>query len=140
MLEAVADLATHRRQTHGTGGFLNANLEAMQQQRRGSDSANDDSPAAQLARSSRGPGRSAAAAAGGSAGGAVPGLEMGSLAMTAGASNCVSSSGGVVGSEGAAGEQGGGRVSVSAWLAGREEERRRSSQNQDGGHLPAVAG
>uniref|UniRef100_A0A383WKY7 Phospholipid-transporting ATPase n=1 Tax=Tetradesmus obliquus TaxID=3088 RepID=A0A383WKY7_TETOB len=94
VLEAVADLATHRRLTHGAGGFLNANnLEAMHQQRRGSDSANDDSPAAQLARSSRGAGRGAAApaAAGvGSAGGAVPSLEMGALAMTADAQRHIS--------------------------------------------------
>jgi hypothetical protein len=141
VLEAVADLATHRRQTHGAGGFLNANLEAMQQQRRGSDSANDDSPAAQLARSSRGPGRGAAApgAGGGSAGGAVPGLEMGALTMTAGAGGRVSSSGGGVGSEGGAGEQGGGGMSVSSWLAERAEERQRTSQHQDAGHLPPVA-
>lgn len=144
VLEAVADLATHRRQTHGAGGFLNANnLEAMHQQRRGSDSANDDSPAAQLARSSRGVGRGAAApaAAGvGSAGGAVPSLEMGALAMTAGAgSSRVSSSGGGVGSDGGAGGQGGGRVSVSSWLAEREEARQWPSQRQDAGGLPAVA-
>jgi hypothetical protein len=141
VLEAVADLATHRRQTKGAAGFLNANLEAMHQQGRGSDSANDDAPAEQLARSSRGqgPGAAAAAGGGGSAGGAVPGLEMGSVAMTAGAGSRMSSSGGGVGSDGGASEQGGGRVSVPVWLAEREQQRRHSSQQHDAGHLPAVA-
>jgi hypothetical protein len=110
----------------------------MHQQRRGSDSAHDDAPAEQLARSSRGPG-AAAAVGGGSAGGAVPGLEMGPVAMTAGAGSRVSSSGGGVGSDGGASEQRGGRVSVPVWLAEREEQRRHSSQQHDAGHLPAVA-
>jgi hypothetical protein len=142
VLEAVADLATHRRQTRGAAGFLNANLEAMHQQGRGSDSANDDAPAEQLARSSRGQGPGAAAAAagsGGSAGGAVPGLEMGPVAMTAGAGSRVSSNGGGVSSDGGGSEQREGRVSVPVWLADREQQRRHLSQQHDAGHLPAVA-